>query len=373
MIFIWIAGSLAVLLLVSYSVLRYHHLWNRYHLPDIPYFVIQAFFILLALLCGIKASWIPNEAVRNVLQAVSAVYASVMLYTPVFCFFRGIVRFVGKRMKNKGRVFRFFNHPSKSIYCIFFLTALIGVVSFCRMRYVVVTDYQVSVRKPAETEEMKIVFLSDPGLGSTMTKESFAGLVSRINRCEPDLVILCGDILDRNVSGPLKSYAAEHLQDLSATYGVFYVEGNKELRMGEDFAAWFENIGITVLNDRTAHLANGVQLVGLRDLSDPEKLPPETVMQGVDRERPVVVASHRPKELKKLSAAGGDLVCCGHTLGGQYPLGSLAVRAVNDMNYGIKEYGAMRAITTSGAGGCGIASKLTAPSEIVLIRVSFEG
>ena len=119
-------------------------------------------------------------------------------------------------------------------------------------------------------------------------------------------------------------------------------------------------------------LTDGIQLVGLRDSADKKKISPEQLLSGIDTEQPVLVLSHRPKDLELLSRAGADLVLCGHTHGGQYPLGFLAALAANDMNYGIKKYGTMTAVTTSGAGGDGIPSKLTVPSEIVKLTVTFQ-
>ena len=196
-------------------------------------------------------------------------------------------------------------------------------------------------------------------------------LVQRINEQKPEIVVLGGDIFDENTTDSLKRHTGEEFKKLKASQGIYYVEGNHELRLKEDFTGYFTKAGITVLQDQIAFLPDGLQIVGLRDSADSKKISIEKIMKGVDKEKPVLVFTHRPKQLEELSRAGVDVVLCGHTHGGQYPLGFLAILAANDMNYGLKKYDTMSAITTSGAGGYGIPSKLTVPSEIVKIKIQF--
>ena len=160
--------------------------------------------------------------------------------------------------------------------------------------------------------------------------------------------------------------------DFHAVYGVYYIEGNQEARTG-NFEKKFEGSDIHILQDQTIYLTNGVQLVGLRDSMNSDKLPLESVLLGLDSEKPVITVSHRPVSLNELSDLGSDLTLCGHTIGGQYPFGSLFVRATGDMVYGQKTFQTMQAITTSGAGGYGIPAKFTSKSEIVIINVTFTG
>ena len=373
MIFLRMLCYLVVFLLGAYSVLRYFHLYKRNRIPDITYFILNFLFILNLYVCYYNASWISNETLRTILQGVSAVYLSILLYTPFFCFLRGIIRVFGKRKKKQGKLYKFFNHPAKTIYMILVVTALIGVFSLFRMRYVTETDYTVEVNKTSEKESLTIVYVADTHIGSAVTRRGVSHLVEKIHSMKPDMIILGGDIFDRNTTDSLKQYTSRELKKLVAKQGIYYVEGNQELRLKEDFTTYFRNAGITVLQDQTAYLPAGIQIVGLRDNADRNKMPVEQIMSGLDTEKPVIVISHRPKDLEKLSKAGADIVLCGHTHGGQYPLGFLAVLAANDMNYGIKKYDTMSAITTSGAGGYGIPSKLTVPSEIVELTIHFKG
>lgn len=371
MVFLRMGCYFVVFILMGYSVLRYFHLWSRTKIPNVIYFVFQVCLLGTLFVCHRKVPWIPNEIFRNILQGISAVYLSILLYTPIFCFVRGVIRFIGKKRESKGRVFRFFNHPANSIYLILAITAFIGGFSFFNMRHVVVNEYSFTVNKRASEKDVTIAMISDAHLGSAVTRQGLDSLIEKTNEMKPDIIVLCGDIFDENTTEELKKYASLKMKEFQAKLGVFYVEGNHEMRLNEDFTKWFADAGITVLRDQTACLVNGVQLVGIRDKVDSKKKPLRSLMAGLDSELPVIVLSHRPKQLQEMADLGADLVLSGHTHGGQYPLGFIPILMSNDMNYGLKKYGTMDAVTTSGAGGYGIPSKLTVPSEILKIKISF--
>ena len=360
-----------VIILAGYSLIRYYLLWKRTRIPNALYFVFQALLLGTLYICSRKATLISNEIVRELLQMVSVVYLSVLVYTPAFCLIREGIRKLGKKKEKKGKVYRFFNHPARSIYAILGLTAAIGVFSFVNMRYIQVNEYSVVSKKEAREPEFTIAFISDLHVGSGVTRQGVNQVVKKANAMNADIIILGGDFFDTNTTDSMKQYTLEKLKELSAEYGVFFVEGDHELKQKEAFTDQFTEAGITVLQDQATFLVNGIQLVGLRDPIDKKKQSLDFIMNSMDKEKPIVVVSHRPKQLAELSEYGVDVVLSGHTHGGQYPFGGLVNRVSNDMIYGQKKYGTMTAITTSGAGGYGIPSKVTVPSEIVKVKISF--
>ncbi len=359
-----------IVLLICYSLLRYYHLWSRNNLPNTAYFVLQIVFLICLVICQRKASLLPGGIFGSIFQGISAVYFSIMVFTPILCFIRGVIRIAGGRMKKHGKIYRFFNHPARSIYCFLVLTAMFGGFAFFQMRHLVTTEYQISLAKTSDDESMNIALISDVHLGSGVTENGLVKLIEKTNACNPDLILLCGDIIDNNTSAGLRSACAKHLKSFKAKYGVFYIEGNKEALINH-YEKLFEESNVKFLEDQTIYLANGVQLIGLRDQSNKDKLPVEQVLLGMDSEKPIIVASHRPVDLDKLAGAGTDLVLCGHTIGGQYPLGNFYARLSNDMVYGQKKFDKMNAITTSGAGGYGVPVKFISKSEIALVHVTF--
>ena len=80
---------------------------------------------------------------------------------------------------------------------------------------------------------------------------------------------------------------------------------------------------------------------------------------------------HRPIQLQQLSDAGCDLVLAGHTHGFSIPFG-FAVAVSNDLVSGERNYGAMTAITSTGASAWGIHYKWPDTSDVVSVHMEFE-
>ena len=72
------------------------------------------------------------------------------------------------------------------------------------------------------------------------------------------------------------------------------------------------------------------------------------------------------------ASLGADLVMAGHTHGFNIPH-FFSTSLVNDMLSGLRKYGDMYAVTTSGTGAWGFHYKWPAESEVVCIRVHFDG
>ena len=106
---------------------------------------------------------------------------------------------------------------------------------------------------------------------------------------------------------------------------TYYVPGNHEHRM--DYETLFEElqeIGVTVLRNRSVSLGKSGDTICLAGIEDPIFYPDETVE---DKLRPLVQAdtytvalSHRPNLFDSYVSCGADLVLSGHVHGGQFRL-----------------------------------------------------
>lgn len=379
---LYIVSYVVLILFQAYSILRYYHLWKRLEIKGTVgplsrslfiYLVIHGVLMVNLLICLYGAAWVFNDMVLTVMQIISCIYFNILIFSPVLCFLRGLVRFFGKFKKKKGRIYRFFNHPAKTIYIIMILTAGVGVFSFVNMKTIRVQEYPVQIEKTAENDTMTIVLVSDIHLGSSMTQDGLDQLIGKANDLSPDLVVLCGDTTDRNTSDAWKREGLRQLSEIKSTYGVCCVPGDREIKDGGDIEGYYEDAGITVLKDRGIYYKNGVQVVGICDSEDPEKRDLKTAMSGMDLEKPLIALSHRPEQLPEIAQLGADLVLCGHAFGEPYPLKpAFHLLSGDTLIYGEEKIGGMSAILTSGAGRYGIPSRLLSRSEIVAVRLSFK-
>lgn len=339
---------IVAILLIGYSLLRYYHLWKRFRIPNAFYFVFQVLLLGTLFVCHYKPHLIHHEVGFYILQIVMAIYAGIMLYTPFLCFVRGAIRIIGKRVKAKGRFYRYFNHPAKSIYVFLTVTAVVGLFSFVGTKFVGVTEYIVGTN--STKQKMKIVWLTDVHLGTGVARWELDSLIDKVNSQKADLLLVGGDIFDENTTPEQMQYAEEKLKTLKAKYGVFFIEGSYET-----MKEYWKKIGINCLTDQQLTLGNGVQILGCCHNDNPRKKE-ISFYQSIffNKEQPILIVSHGEDNEEQWEKFGADLLL------------------TTEGSYGAKTYGKMNAITSTGVGDYGILGNFIPwnplqPNEIVSI------
>jgi predicted MPP superfamily phosphohydrolase len=72
------------------------------------------------------------------------------------------------------------------------------------------------------------VAVSDIHLGNVVTNERLSDWIKLINNLNPDIILLVGDIFDRNFDQKRAQEAIETLSQLSSRFGTYAVLGNHE-------------------------------------------------------------------------------------------------------------------------------------------------
>jgi predicted MPP superfamily phosphohydrolase len=142
--------------------------------------------------------------------------------------------------------------------------------------------------------------------------------VSLANACEPDITVLTGDFLSYRCMHYFRD-AAPELEALHAPLGVFACLGNHDhWEDADEVRAILEDVGVRVLVDESARLADGLWLAGVDDLMirEPDL---ERTAAGIPDGAAVVLLSHSPMILPYV-ADRPWLVLAGHTHGGQVAL-----------------------------------------------------
>lgn len=260
------------------------------------------------------------------------------------------------------------------------LTLAVMLGGYYNLHNVVRTDYTVYTEKNIRAEGYRIALVADVHFGVSLDEEELMEKCREIEAQEPDLVILCGDIVD-NGTEPLQMqrvFAA--LGSIKSELGVFYVYGNHDRPMRlmqsdfteEELKECILSNGITILQDHVLPIGEDLVLVGREDRSAQNRLALSELYKKVDREDFVLVLDHQPNEYKENGALGTDLLLSGHTHGGQlFPIEYLQeIIPFNDGVYGrytLSNGGV--AIITSGFGTWSYPIKTAAPAEYVIIDV----
>lgn len=176
----------------------------------------------------------------------------------------------------------------------------------------------------------RIVQVSD--LHNNMYGINQSYLISRIKAANPDIIVITGDLVDRNTADVDNAMAfVERAVQIAP---VFYVSGNHEadiLDKYKDLMIRMGKVGVVELENQTYSIVSGegtITVAGIRDpafdwgrsSSEVADAEIKKAMEGTDSKQVTILLSHRPELLKTYAENGMDLVLTGHAHGGQVRL-----------------------------------------------------
>lgn len=202
----------------------------------------------------------------------------------------------------------------------------------CDMRLKTVT-YKVETEKI--TTPIRIALITD--LHSDWYGKNQRVLLEALEKQQPDIVLLGGDIFDDK--GSYKN-AEITLKNLSDQYPCYYVTGNHEYwsKDIDNILAIVEAYGIPVLSGDCETLEIKCQTVNICGVDDPDvvaytkngvgmleqlKSAEEAVKATDNSEGYTILLSHRPEWAETYMQYDFDLVLCGHAHGGQWRIPGL--------------------------------------------------
>jgi uncharacterized protein len=230
-------------------------------------------------------------------------------------------------------------------------------------------------RLPAVLDGFTIVQLSDIHVGMFMDDRDLADGLGRIAGLKPDLVVVTGDIIDRDPRYiPL---AARHLGAIRARYGVVCIPGNHDYYTGVDGVLRAMKLaGLSVLRNEgkviAPHERGGIALLGVDDLSadriEPGRGPDlARALAMVPPDRPTVLLAHQPPFVHRAVGKGVDLQLSGHTHGGQINPGFRIASLLMPYVAGRYDVGGTILYVNRGFGTAGPPTRVGAAPEITRI------
>lgn len=234
-------------------------------------------------------------------------------------------------------------------------------------------------KKVTGVSELKILMASDIHLGALIGERQELKLVRIINEQKPDLVLLCGDLVDGDIGPALRKNLGRHIQEIKTPLGVYAIPGNHEYIGGiQNTLPYLQSINIKVLRDEVVTLADGIQLVG-RDDRDSRRMGSEfnphdlkTLTKDLDHSKPIIVMNHQPFNLNEAVEVGADLHLSGHTHNGQMWPFNFITKAIFELSWGLKQKGNTTFYVSSGFGSWGPPVRIGNTPEVVIFRIKFE-
>lgn len=263
-----------------------------------------------------------------------------------------------------------------SVIIITTLTVLYGHINFINPG---IRKFEISLpKKSAEISSLNIVMASDIHLGTIVGKKQLDKFVEMANSINPDIILLPGDIFDEDIGPIIKNNLGNDLKRLKAKYGVFAATGNHEYIGGVEVAVkYMQNHGINVIRDTAVFIDSSFYIIGREDrditrFAEKNRKDLFEITKDIEKNYPVILLDHQPRELQIARENGIDLQLSGHTHHGQlWPLNYIT-SMIYEISWGYEKIGNTHYYVSSGFAGWGPPVRTGSTTELVNILVSFE-
>lgn len=390
-----------IYLLLNLYILRWAYLWmGTCHsiLRTLGFRLIFAVIYVLLSTSLLTGFLIKNpKSLHRMLKITGNYFLGIFLYTLVIILLADFGRILLKYVFHASWIHSRTAFTVAGAICAL-LILLLSACGIFHAKYIKTTSYDVIINKTIpERTSMKVVLLADTHFGYNAGVLHARELVRKINKQKPDLVCIAGDIFDNEYDAVRDPEKLEKtLRGIKSTYGVYACWGNHDLN--EEILAGFtfkhkdgdlsdikdprmkkflKDSNIHILEDESVLINDQFYVIGRKDASLTEKIhetrkAPAQLTEKLDRDKPIIMIDHQPKELQELADAGVDLDLCGHTHNGQTFPGNFTIKLMWENPCGLLSKDNMTNITTSGAGVWGPAMRIGTDSEICSINIQLK-
>ena len=201
------------------------------------------------------------------------------------------------------------------------LLTIIGLLILLTAWFFVPITEHFDFTKEGETNAVKCVLVTD--LHSCYYGRDQIVLIKMIDKENPDIIFLGGDIFDDNIDD---DNAMIFLEDISKKYKCFYVSGNHEYwsERIDEIKEKVRNLGITVLEGDCETIEVNGRLIDVCGVDDPTRMYERQFIEQLDNayaktsdDHYRILLSHRPERTDLYAKYDFDLILSGHAHAGQ--------------------------------------------------------
>jgi uncharacterized protein len=370
--------------LIIYSLVNIYIFFKGYHaipglqnnrlLYAIIFFFLAAVFIFAKVLESKHSS-----VVTDILNIIGGFWLAFMLYGFLLFMISDIILLIL-------RISHIMNSDNVLLYRKWSLIITVGFSSmliiggFINAIIPVSKEYDITINKSAgDLKTLRIVAVSDIHLGSIIRKRSLRKLSAMLQKMNPDIVLLLGDIVDGEIGPVMRGDLLQYFTCPKCTDGLYAITGNHEFIGGASRTIpYIESKGIRILKDEVVTLEGGIQLIGRIDRDSyrfyrKDRLSLGELMKHADTTKPVILLDHQPFHLSESAKYGVDLQLSGHTHNGQmWPLNYITEK-IYELSYGYLRKGNSQFIVSSGYGLWGPRVRSGSRSEVLMVNIKFSG
>ncbi len=222
----------------------------------------------------------------------------------------------------------------KLIIFIILITALVIAYGFLiEPKLITVKEHKITVNNlPDNFNGFKIVHISDLHYGRMFDEDRLKKLVNSINEQKPDIVVLTGDLIDKDTNMTIDeaNKISAELNKINSTSGKYAISGNNDLKFDE-WTNIITNGGFIDLNNTYDTIyKDGYQnifIAGASTLQDKQSINDKVktsidYLNSFDKNGPVykILLLHEPDVIDDINVNPFDLILAGHSHAGQVRL-----------------------------------------------------
>ena len=212
------------------------------------------------------------------------------------------------------------SNEKKIILIIIFCTAVGLLIVLTAYFFLPVTE-RFNLLKEGDENAVRCVLVTD--LHSCYYGKNQKNLIERIDKENPDIIFLGGDIFDDKIDD---DNAVIFLEEISKKYKCFYVSGNHEYwsERCDEMKDKVRSLGITVLEGDCETIEINGKTIDVCGVDDPTRLTNSQFKEQLNKayaktsdDHYRILLSHRPERTDLYSKYDYDLILSGHAHAGQ--------------------------------------------------------
>ncbi len=264
----------------------------------------------------------------------------------------------------------------KVVLGTYLVVSTILIAGYFNALYPTVNSIRIKSNKNVNSHNLlRIGAASDIHLGTLIANGHLERFVSMMNKQNPDIILLAGDIFDEDLGPVIKKDMGSVLSKLSAPLGVYAVTGNHEYIGGVEAAVkYLEEHGVRVLRDTSIVINNSFNIVGREDrqskmMGNFERKTLSKLTANINKELFTILLDHQPYKLNEAVENDIDLQISGHTHHGQMFPFNLITSSMFEVSRGYKKIENTHVYVSTGFGTWGPPIRIGNRPELVVIEV----
>lgn len=264
-------------------------------------------------------------------------------------------------------------NPKILLSSLLIIALITGIYGLINAKTLKVVNLNITLpNMPATWQNKTVIWISDIHLGQIWRDKSALKLIETVNKQNPDIVFIGGDLFDGTATDIQKM--ANYFSKINAPKGAYFITGNhEEFSKGNEnnkYLSAIKQAGIHVLNNEKIEI-DDLQIIGADYADTRNEQEFQVILKNlqINKSKASILLKHAPFALNISETEGINFQISGHTHKGQFPPFSWATNLIyRGYDYGIKTYGKMIVYTSSGVGAWGPPMRVFTQSEIVAFK-----